>query len=199
MIFLFDLVKCSACGFIGTVDGGVEFCPSCNKCELLYLDYKKPVVDRSTVIKDPKMHNNSIVSVKGSYFKCIPDRVITLLPNEIFVFGSNEAGIHGAGAALQAARSFKAKRGVGSGITGTCYAIPTKDEKLKVLTLDSIKKYVDVFIEYCKNNKGKKFLVTEIGCGLAGYSIKDIAPMFKECIDIENVFLPKKFVKELKK
>ena len=65
--------------------------------------------------------------------------------------------------------------------------------------LDSIKKYVDVFIEYCKNNKDKKFLVTEIGCGLVGYSIKDMAPMFKECINIENIFLPKKFVKEIKK
>jgi len=124
--------------------------------------------------------------------KYTPNNIVSLKPYEIFVFGSNEAGIHGAGAARVARDLFGAKIGQGVGRTGQTYAIPTKDHMIKTLDLGKIKKYVDCFIEESKNYPYLTFLVTEIGCGLAGYTIKDIAPMFKNAPD--NVILPKKFV-----
>jgi hypothetical protein len=124
--------------------------------------------------------------------KYTPNNIVSLKPYEIFVFGSNEAGIHGAGAARVARDLFGAKIGQGVGRTGQTYAIPTKDHMIKTLDLEKIKKYVDSFIEESKNYPYLTFLVTEIGCGLAGYTIKDIAPMFKNAPD--NVILPKKFV-----
>jgi Na+-driven multidrug efflux pump len=95
----------------------------------------------------------------------------------IFVFGSNLAGRHGAGAALVAAQKFGAKYGIAYGRTGRCYAIPTKNSLLKTLELDLIKHNVEEFIEYASIYKGN-FFVTRIGCGLAGYKDKQIAPMF---------------------
>lgn len=98
----------------------------------------------------------------------------------IFVFGSNLAGIHGAGAARAAYLQHKAILGVGWGPQGDAYAIPTKDEQLKTLPLHAIKPYVDKFIKYAENNPQLTFNVTRIGCGLAGYENKDIAPMFRD-------------------
>lgn len=96
----------------------------------------------------------------------------------IFVFGSNEAGIHGAGAALHARKQRGAKLGVGFGPTGECYAIPTKDRELCVLPLTEIQVYVEKFLDYAYENTEVEFEVTRIGCGLAGYKNEDIAPMF---------------------
>lgn len=96
----------------------------------------------------------------------------------IFVFGSNLAGAHGAGAALEAAQNFGAEYGVGVGATGRAYAIPTKDENIRTMALGDIKPYVDAFLEYARQNPSKEFFVTAIGCGLAGYEPTDIAPMF---------------------
>ena len=112
--------------------------------------------------------------------------------NEIFVFGSNEAGRHGKGAALLAMK-WGAIKGIGSGIQGQTYGIPTKNNKIKTLSVNKIKKYVDNFIEYAKQNKNFKFYVTEIGCGLAGYQPKDIVPLFKRAINLDNIYLPQKF------
>lgn len=114
-----------------------------------------------------------------------------LAPDEIFVFGSNTAGIHGAGAARDARRHFEAKHGVGEGPTGRCYAIPTKDSRLTTLPLDRIKVSVDAFIAYAKRHPRLRFIVSPIGTGLAGYLPKDIAPMFAEVP--ENVILPEEF------
>lgn len=114
-----------------------------------------------------------------------------LAPDEIFVFGSNTAGIHGAGAARDAKRHFEAKHGIGEGPTGRCYAIPTKDGRLSTLPLDAIKVSVDAFIAYTKRHPRLRFIVTPIGTGLAGYLPKDIAPMFTEVP--ENVILPSEF------
>ena len=125
-----------------------------------------------------------------------PDLIQNVHENEIFVFGSNESGRHGKGAAKTALR-FGAKLGLGNGISGNSYGIPTKNAKIRTLGQRTIKKYVQEFIEYAKENKDKVFLVTEIGCGLAGYSAEDIAPMFESTIDIENVHLPAKFWKIL--
>lgn len=98
----------------------------------------------------------------------------------IFVFGSNLAGRHGAGAARHAAQYYAAKNGEGEGLTGNSYAIPTKGHRLEVLPLDKIKASVNTFIEYAKANQDMQFMVTRIGCGLAGYADKDISPMFND-------------------
>lgn len=97
----------------------------------------------------------------------------------IFVFGSNEAGIHGAGAALEARKNYGAKIGIGFGHIGNSFAIPTKDKNIETLPLNQIQKYVDMFIAYAQATPTEKYLVTRIGCGLAGYKDSDIAPMFK--------------------
>ena len=97
----------------------------------------------------------------------------------IFVFGSNLAGYHGAGAALFALKSHHAVYGVGEGIQGDSYAIPTKDRRLKQLSLDEIRKYVGNFLAFAAANNEMIFTVTRIGCGLARYTDNDIAPMFK--------------------
>jgi hypothetical protein len=97
----------------------------------------------------------------------------------IFVFGSNLAGRHGKGAALEARDAYGAQYGVGVGRTGNAYAIPTKDCSLNVLPLRTIKAFVTQFIEYAVLNPHLEFQVTDIGCGLAGYTPEQIAPMFK--------------------
>lgn len=107
---------------------------------------------------------------------------------EYFVFGSNEAGRHGKGAALTALKNFGAVYGKGVGLQGESYAIPTKDSKLKVLPLSHIKHYVDEFKEFAKKNPEKVFLVTKIGCGLAGYKEEEIKTLFKEAP--KNCILP---------
>ena len=98
----------------------------------------------------------------------------------IFVFGSNLKGIHGAGAALDALRYHGAIRGIGEGLQGQSYAIPTKLTPWITLDLDQINHFVKRFITFAKNNPQFTFNVTRIGCGLAGYTDQQIAPMFKD-------------------
>ena len=109
-----------------------------------------------------------------------------LSENEVFVFGSNEAGIHGAGAAKLAVDKFGA-------VYGKSFAIPKKDKNIETLPLYKINHYVKLFEQFARSRSDLKFLVTEIGCGLAGYTIDDIAPLFYNFIGIENVYLPKSF------
>ena len=120
------------------------------------------------------------------------EKITELKDGEIFVFGSNLAGIHGAGAAL-AALKFGAALGVGVGLKGQTYAIPTKDVKIKPLHFKEIEKYVIEFYEFARKNQDLTFLVTEVGCGLAGNSYEDIAPMFLEAAKLDNVRLPLNF------
>lgn len=96
----------------------------------------------------------------------------------IFVFGSNEAGVHGAGAAAAAHRFYGAKWGIGEGHTGNTYALPTKDTNIQTLPLTAVKDAVDRFLDYARLHSDQKFFVTRVGCGLAGYNDFDIAPMF---------------------
>jgi len=97
---------------------------------------------------------------------------------EIFVFGSNEAGRHGKGAALHARQHYRAEYGVGFGRTGDAWAIPTKDARLRTLPLERIRQYVEQFLTYANEHPELTFKVTAIGTGLAGYKHDDIAPMF---------------------
>lgn len=127
-----------------------------------------------------------------------PECITRLEPNEIFVFGSNLAGRHGRGAARDAHTKFGATYGIGDGPTGRCYAIPTKDEDLRILPLDSIVHYVQQFLRHAKETPEKHFLVTPIGCGLASYTPADIAPLFGSKIPA-NVSLPASFWAHIQK
>src|SRR5687768_11513896 len=98
---------------------------------------------------------------------------------QIFVFGSNLAGIHGAGAAATALKHHGAIMGQGIGRQGISYGIPTKDENLVVLPLYQIRGYIDEFIQYANSLPHQPFYVTKVGCGLAGYHNWEVAPMFK--------------------
>lgn len=98
----------------------------------------------------------------------------------IFVFGSNLVGRHGAGAARFAYENHGARYGIGVGRSGNSYAIPTKGIRIETLPLIRIEGYVDDFIEYAKEHPELEFQVTRIGCGLAGYTDNQIAPMFKD-------------------
>lgn len=97
----------------------------------------------------------------------------------IFVFGSNLAGRHGKGAALYALKNYGAKYGQGEGLQGSSYAIPTKDRYLKSLQLDEINEHISEFVVFTTMNLDKIFLLTPIGCGLAGYNKNQIWPMFE--------------------
>lgn len=97
----------------------------------------------------------------------------------VFVFGSNLAGRHGLGAALLARQRFGAKPGASEGLQGSSYAIPTKDARLRVLTLDVIAVSVGRFVVFAEAHPELGFFVTRVGCGLAGYRDDQIAPMFE--------------------
>lgn len=106
----------------------------------------------------------------------------------IWVFGSNEKGVHGAGAAKVAHVNFGAKYGVGRGMTGNAYAIPTKDRHIQSLRFGDVESNIFEFLEFAKANPGKRFYVTRVGCGLAGFKDEDIGPLFSGAPD--NCSLP---------
>ena len=112
----------------------------------------------------------------------------------IFVFGSNLLGIHGAGAALTAKMYYGAENGIGEGLQGRSYAIPTKKTPKESLPLEEIQKGVNRFIECVKSYPDRDFLLTAIGCGLAGYKVEQIAPLFQEARKLPNVSFPDKFL-----
>lgn len=114
---------------------------------------------------------------------------------KVFVFGSNLAGRHGKGAAKFALENRGAVYGRGVGHYGNSYAIPTKGHDIQTLPLELVAEHVRRFLEYAKSRPDLEFEVTPIGCGLAGYSPKDIAPMFKGAE--RNVHLPSDFIRIL--
>jgi len=116
-----------------------------------------------------------------------PQMIRQLGENEIFVFGSNANGYHRGGAAAFAMREFGAVWGQGEGLQGKSYAIPTMEG------LDQLREAVNRFTAFADQHQELRFLVTMVGCGIAGYSPRDIAPLFKGCIDLENVALPIEF------
>ena len=121
-----------------------------------------------------------------------PDFITELKEGEVFVFGSNKEGMHGGGAARIAYKEFGAIWGEGVGMTGRCYAIPTMDG-----SLDIIRKHVDDFTEYAAAHPELTFLVTRIGCSIAGWRDSEIAPLFGKASELGNVTLPEEFWKIL--
>ena len=121
-----------------------------------------------------------------------PDSITRLKRNQIFVFGSNLNGFHGGGAAAYAMQHFGAKWGEGVGITGQCYAIPTMHGGA-----DDIRPYVEDFINYALQHPELEFLVTPIGCGIAGFTPQSMAPLFRRALQYGNIVLPKSFVEVL--
>lgn len=117
------------------------------------------------------------------------ERITQLEANEIFVFGSNLGGYHGGGAARIAMEKFGAVWGQGVGLQGQSYAIPTMQGGT-----ETIEPYTKSFIEFARQHSELTFLVTRIGCGIAGFIDEDIAPLFRDAIDVENIILPKTFV-----
>lgn len=116
-----------------------------------------------------------------------PNHISTLEDKQIFVFGSNEQGMHCGGAARTAVEKFGAIMGQGEGLQGQSYAIPTMEG------IDSMRKAIYRFIEYAKEHPELTFLVTRIGCGIAGYKEEEVAPLFAEAKDISNIYLPSGF------
>lgn len=121
-----------------------------------------------------------------------PGFIKSLKSDEIFVFGSNLAGAHGGGAARIAVEDFGAIWGQGVGLQGQSYAIPTMQGGV-----ETIKPYVDEFIEFAKQHRELFFYVTRIGCGIACFRDEEIAPLFANAKELENVALPESFVEKL--
>lgn len=114
-----------------------------------------------------------------------PEFITELQPGEIFVFGSNLQGMHGGGAARIAHRNFGAIMGQGVGLQGQSYAIPTMQGGV-----ETIRPYVDEFIAFAKAHQKLTFFVTRIGCGIAGFTDEEIAPLFTEAHNVGNIVLP---------
>jgi len=128
-----------------------------------------------------------------------PVRITHLAPGQIFVFVSNYGGRHSKGAALDARRSFSAIYGVSEGLMGQSYGIPTKPHDVRLrLSLKQIELHVNTFIDYALIRPELTFLVTEIGCGLAGYTPAEIAPLFRRAASMANIWLPARFLAVLR-
>ena len=118
-----------------------------------------------------------------------PEGITELREDEVFVFGSNLAGMHGGGAAYAAYRRFGAVMGCGVGLQGQSYAIPTMQGGV-----ETIRPYVDDFVAFAREHEELFFYVTRIGCGIAGFRDEEIAPLFREARALPNVCLPKSFL-----
>ena len=130
-------------------------------------------------------------STNNTENRITPELITRLANNEVFVFGSNAQGLHYGGAAKVAVEKFGAIMGQGHGLQGKSYAINTMSG------IEEMAKDIKNFCEFAKANPQKLFLVTPIGCGIAGYRPEEVAPLFKECKDLENVSLPSSFWKVL--
>lgn len=123
--------------------------------------------------------------------RIIPSEIYSLETNEVFVFGSNALGMHHGGAARIAYNEFGAEWGNGEGMQGQSYAIPTMEGEHN--TMLAIRR----FTHYAKDHPELKFMVIPIGCGIAGYTPEEIAPMLSEAASLPNVYLPISFWKVL--
>lgn len=171
--------------------------PQIEQMEKIFSTYKKSVIEDEELlpqtIQAAENPESATEESSAGYNRRFTPELITkdnLGQDEIFVFGSNRDGMHGAGAAATASRYFGAIWGKGEGIQGRSYAIPTIPDDLR-----KIKKCVETFIAYAKEHKDKVFLVTRLGCGIAGHTEEEIAPLFTDAINVKNIILPEGFVK----
>lgn len=156
--------------------------------------YQLDQLDDSDYACDTPLGDDDSQPIAAAYIRkwFTPDSITRLKRNQIFVFGSNLNGFHGGGAAAYAMQHFGAKWGEGVGITGQCYAIPTMHGGA-----DDIRPYVEDFINYAQQHPELEFLVTPIGCGIAGFTPQSMAPLFKRALQYGNIVLPKSFVEVL--
>ena len=136
---------------------------------------------REEIMEKKRMQRHTLTTGQ----RTTPEFITELQPNEIFVFGSNLKGMHGGGAAYIAYRKFGAIMGQGVGLQGQSYGIPTMQGGV-----ETIRPYVDEFIAFAKENQELTFLVTRIGCGIAGFTDEEIAPLFEKAHGVENIVLP---------
>ncbi len=142
---------------------------------------------------EPNLTHDELIARKQQFAReyhgprVTPERVMSLKPNEIFVFGSNASGFHAGGAAALAMHHFGAIWGQGEGLQGQSYAIPTMEG------LESLKAAVERFTQFATQHPELHFIVTRIGCGIAGHSVQEVAPLFSGCVRLENVTLPSDF------
>ena len=183
-------------------DSDTLACITGGVAEAYYQDIPAEMVDKVMALLPPDLLEVLDRLGEGTYAECYhkyvhratssreytPDRITDLKENEIFVFGSNMAGFHAGGAARLAFDQFGAEWGVGVGMTGQCYAIPTMQGPI-----ETIEPYVNDFIVYAKAHPQYKFYVTRIGCGIAGFTEEEIAPLFKDAVSVANIILPETF------
>lgn len=155
---------------------------------MIELDEKqKRTLEEYEALKDEMLYFSTGGNTGCAPTRFTPGRIDSLQENEVFVFGSNKEGRHGGGAAAFAMDHFGAEWGVGDGMTGRCYAISSMEGLLEMA------KNVNRFIRFAMEHQELRFLVTPIGCGIAGYTPLQIAPMFEKAAVLPNVFLPKIF------
>ena len=151
-----------------------------------------PTAERKLFRSRSNRENRNFRSMNEFSNRIAPNHINKLEKNEIFVFGSNLTGAHGGGAARTAVEKFGAIMGQGVGLQGQSYAIPTMQGGA-----NTIKPYVDEFIAFAKQHPELTFLVTRIGCGIAGFTVSEIAPLFAGAVNVENIHLPQDFWAEL--
>lgn len=150
-------------------------------------DKQKQTLDEYMALKDAMLYFSTGGNTGCAPTRFTPERIDSLCENEVFVFGSNKHGHHHAGAAAAAMAKFGAKWGVGDGLCGQSYAISSMEGLMEMA------KNVNRFILFAMEHQELRFLVTPIGCGIAGYTPLQIAPMFDKAAVLPNVFLPKIF------
>jgi len=131
--------------------------------------------------------DSNLLKLVEYHNRITPDRITSLEKGQIFVFGSNAAGMHGGGAAYTAMQRFGAILGQGDGLQGQSYAISTMEG------IDAMRDNINRFIDFARQHPELTFLVTRIGCGIAGYKVSDVAPLFADAVDIKNICLPLDF------
>lgn len=176
----------SVMDFEASVEGSEMMFRKMRSCSRAY--YKKVRHEKAT--SEAVRYEEDFFSEKQAMMRITPDFIEELKPGQIFVFGSNEDGRHDGGAAIIAMERFCAVYGQGRGLQGQSYAIPTMDK-----TLASISRRVDEFIWFADTHPEMTFLVTRIGCGIAGFRDEEIAPFFAAAVGLPNVYLPASFWK----
>jgi len=159
-----------------------------------YEHYYETGIDITGEIDDSQEEECGCDEARFEQTRITPENILTLDENAVFVFGSNIEGQHYGGAARVAYEKFGAVWGDGVGLRGQSFAIPTMDGDL-----NKLKGYVELFIAFAAVRTDLMFYVTPIGCGIAGYTSEQIAPFFKEAVEMENIALPKSFWKVLNK